>query len=84
MYIVMGSFCCISLFVILSQVDLSTSVGVAGCGCPIYPNVVSKLMDFIDSIKRASPSASEDYAMEFLIICEMERIDPLLSLWSNF
>ena len=59
-------------------------MGVDVCGCPISSNVVHKIMSLLKLIKRAAHSDSEADAMTFLILREMARIAPLLSLGSKF
>ena len=48
----LGEFCCIFLFKIPSQVELSTLMGVDRCVCPIYSNVVHIMMTYIMLLKK--------------------------------
>ena len=80
MSIALESFCCILLLMIPSQVELSTCIGVAVCGCLIYSNVVLNTMACLDFIKISAHSSPEADDITFLIICDMVRIYQLLSL----
>ena len=72
------------MFMVPSQVDLSTYIGVEGCGCPIYFNMVCTATASLDLIKRATHSALEADAITFLIIFDMVKIAPLFSFWLKF
>ena len=84
MSIALDHFCCILLFMMPFQVELSTYIGVASCGCQIYFNVFRTTMSSIELIKRGSHYALEADAITFLIVYDMERIAPLFSLWLEF
>ena len=66
------------------QVDFSTCIGVAVCGCHIYYNLVLNTMENLALIKSASHYASEADDITFVIIYDMERINPFLLFWLNF
>ena len=78
MSIALESFCCILQFIMPYQVDFSTCIGVAVCGCHIHSNVVLTTMDYLALIKSSARSASEADDITFLIICYMVRISPFL------
>ena len=65
MSIVLEIVCYIFLFAMTLQVKLFTFIGVAGCGCTIYYNVVYNTMDYLALIKRAAQSAPEADAIAF-------------------
>ena len=84
MTIALELFCCIFLFLVPWNIKFFTCIGVNGCGCIVSSNVVCTTMEYLDLINRYVQSTSEAYSVPFLIICDMVRIAPLLSLWLNF
>ena len=84
MYIVLDRFGCILQFIIPYQVDFSTCIGVAVCGCHIYYNLVLNNMDNLALIKSASHYASEADDITFVIIYDMERINPFFVILVKF
>ena len=65
MSISLERFCCILQFIMPSQVELYTYIGVAGYGCSISSSVVMTNMASMVLIKRAAHSASESDVITF-------------------
>ena len=65
MFIVLDCFLYILLLIMPSHVELSTCIGVAGFGFPVYSNVVRTTMASLTLIKRYSHSASESNVIIF-------------------
>ena len=67
MSISLEHFCCIFLFMMPSQVDLSTCIRVAHLGFTISADVVCATMAYLELIKRSAHYASESDAITFLV-----------------
>ena len=72
------------MFIMPTQVELSTYSGVDDCVCTISSNVVHTTIASLELINRAAHSSSKVDAITFLIICDMTRIVPLFSHWLKF